>query len=360
MSETLQRTPLYEAHKLCGARLVPFAGWEMPVQYKGILDECKFVRSNVGIFDISHMGRVFFRGPNAESYLSSLTSNNVAALTSGNAHYSLLTNPEGGIIDDIIVYRIADQEFMVVINAGNTDKDLLWFSSKLSEGVTLDNQTSQTAMIAVQGPNAPELVGKLTGADLSKVSRFQYLEHSIGGIDAILCRTGYTGEDGFEIIVSSGEANALWNLLIENGAAPCGLGSRDALRIEAGYPLYGHEIDDTTTPVEAALMWVVKLDGRQFTGSDVITKVKADGAGRKLVGIKLGERIVPRQGYNLLCDGELVGTVTSGIFSPTTGHSIGMAYVNDGYNTPGTVLKVEIRTNLFDVTVVPKKDLLKV
>ncbi len=360
MSDSMLRTPLFEAHKASGARIVPFAGWEMPVQYNGILDECRSVRTDVGIFDISHMGRVFFRGANAESYLSSLTSNNVYALSPGQAQYSLLTNPNGGIIDDIIIYRIAAEEFMVVINAGNTYTDLDWFTSHIVKGVELDNQTSLTAMIAVQGPNAPAQISRLANVDVSNIARFQYIKHPIVGIEAILCRTGYTGEDGFEIIVSANEAVRLWQVLIENGAAPCGLGARDALRIEAGYPLYGHEIDDTTTPVEAALMWVVKLDGRQFTGSDKIAKVKADGAGRKLVGIKLAERIVPRQGYNLYSGDVLVGTVTSGIFSPTTGHSIGMAYIDDGYNATGSSLQVEIRTNRFNVTVVPKKDLLKV
>jgi aminomethyltransferase len=359
MTETMRRTPLYESHKALGARIVPFAGWEMPVSYAGILEEARAVRTAVGLFDISHMGRLIVAGEGALHLLQRTTTNDVSALTPGQAQYSLIPNPDGGIVDDIIVYRNAPDSFTIVLNASNTAKDIDWFRSHAVERVTFNDFTESTAMIAVQGPAAPELVSRLTGQDLSSVERFSFVEGQIAGARAGLCRTGYTGEDGFEVIVDTENARAVWDLLVSQGGVPCGLGARDALRIEAGYPLYGHEIDDTTTPVEAALMWVVKLDKGEFIGRDRIAETKANGAGRKLVGLTLRERIVPRQGYTLYRNNEAVGTVTSGVFSPTTGHSIAMAYVADPHNKPGTELQVEIRANRYPATVVPKKDLLK-
>lgn len=359
MTETLRRTPLYDLHKALGARIVPFAGWEMPVSYAGILEEARAVRTAVGLFDISHMGRLIVAGEGALDLLQRTTTNDVSALAPGQAQYSLIPNPDGGIVDDIIVYRNAADSFTIVLNASNTAKDIDWFRSHAGEGVTFNDFTDSTAMIAVQGPAAPELVSRLTGEDLSGVARFSFIEGQIAGARAGLCRTGYTGEDGFEVIVDAENAAAVWDALVSQGGVPCGLGARDALRIEAGYPLYGHEIDDTTTPVEAALMWVVKLDKGGFIGRDRIAETKAKGAGRKLVGLTLQERIVPRQGYTLYRENEAVGTVTSGVFSPTTGHSIALAYVADPHNKPGTELQVEIRANRYPATVVPKKDLLK-
>jgi aminomethyltransferase len=359
MTETLRRTPLYELHKALGARIVPFAGWEMPVSYAGILEEARAVRTAVGLFDISHMGRLIVAGEGALDLLQRTTTNDVSALAPGQAQYSLIPNPDGGIVDDIIVYRNAADSFTIVLNASNTAKDIDWFRAHAGEGVTFNDFTDSTAMIAVQGPAAPELVSRLTGQDLSGVARFSSVEGQIAGARAGLCRTGYTGEDGFEVIVDAENAAAVWDALVSQGGVPCGLGARDALRIEAGYPLYGHEIDDATTPVEAALMWVVKLDKGGFIGRDRIAETKAKGAGRKLVGLTLQERIVPRQGYTLYRENEAVGTVTSGVFSPTTGHSIALAYVADPHNKPGTELQVEIRANRYPATVVPKKDLLK-
>jgi len=358
MTEEMRRTPLYDSHKALGARIVPFAGWEMPVSYAGILEEARAVRTAVGLFDISHMGRLIVQGGSALDLLQRTTTNDVASLSPGQAQYSLIPNPQGGIVDDIIVYRNAADSFTIVLNASNTAKDIAWFKAHAPASVTFTDFTESTAMIAVQGPSAPRLVSQLAGQDLSGVPRFSFVEGRIGGARAGLCRTGYTGEDGFEVIVDAPDARTVWELLVREGGIPCGLGARDALRIEAGYPLYGHEIDDTTTPVEAALMWVVKLDKVDFVGRDVIAKTKAEGAGRKLVGLTLQERIIPRQGYTLYRGSEAVGTVTSGIFSPSTGHSIGMAYVADPHNKPGTSVEVEIRANRYPATVVPKKDLL--
>lgn len=342
--------------------MVPYAGWDMPVSYAGILEEARAVRNNAGLFDISHMGRTRIHGVGAGELLQKLTTNDVLALGAGQAHYSLLTNPQGGIIDDIIVYCHAIDDYLVVINASNTAKDLDWIRSHAGAETQIEDNTDQTAMIAVQGPAAPALVADRADVRLIDLPRFHFVECRLSGVPATLCRTGYTGEDGFEVIVAAEQAEAMWTLLQEAGSAPCGLGARDALRIEAGYPLYGHEIDDTTTPVEAALMWAVKLDKGDFTGRDIIVETKRNGAGRKLVGLTLQGKIAPRQGYNLFAEGEgegAIGIVTSGVFSPTTGHSIGMAYVKDPFHKTGTQVQLEVRSNRLPASIVPKKDLLK-
>jgi aminomethyltransferase len=358
MSEELRRTPLYDEHKRLNARMVPFGGWDMPVQYAGILDESRAVRTAVGLFDISHMGRVGVSGPGALGFLQLVTSNDVSALGPGQAQYSLLTNPAGGVIDDIIVYRLGEGDFLVVINASNTSKDLAWFAENAAEDVEIQDRTAETAMIAVQGPRAPELVDSLTEDNLAGLDRFEHKQGRIGESAATFCRTGYTGEDGFEVIVPRAAAASLWRTLVDAGGVPCGLGARDALRIEAGYPLYGHEIDDSTTPVEAGLMWVVKPEKGDFIGCEQIAAVKEKGPGRKLVGITLQERIVPRQGYNLYAGEEAVGTVTSGVFSPMRSLGLGMAYVKVPHHKSGSELTVDIRGKNYPVTVVPKKSLL--
>lgn len=359
MAETrTRRTPLYAIHLEEGARMVPFAGWDMPVQYAGILDEARAVRSAVGLFDISHMGRVVVSGSGAAAFLDYLTTNDVAALEPGRAHYSLLTNPGGGIIDDIIVYRQGPERFLVVINAANADKDLGWLRTHLRGDVSLEDRTEQTAMIAVQGPAAPVVVENLTHGDVIGLKRFAHLEGAVAGAPAIVCRTGYTGEDGFELIVDVERAADVWRALRVAGAAPCGLGARDALRIEAGYPLYGHEIDDTTTPVEAGLMWVVSAGKADFVGRDAILLDRERGPRRRLVGFVVDDRAVPRTGYSLHSGSEQVGVVTSGVFSPTLSRGLGMAYVEGPHYAKGTRLELAIRDKRFPVTVVPKKDLL--
>ncbi len=359
METNLRRTPLFAAHQKLNARIVDFAGWEMPVLYTGILEEARAVRSHAGIFDISHMGRIHVTGVGATEMLQLLTSNDVAALSPSEAQYSLLTNPTGGIIDDIIVYRAGDEEYLVVINASNTRKDLDWIAQHTPAGVRVEDHTLETAMIAVQGPAAPGLVAEIAGKpELLELGRFQYATGQIDGVAATFCRTGYTGEDGFEVIVPAAQSEALWDALLAGGAVACGLGSRDALRIEAGYPLYGHEIDDTTSPVEAGLMWVVKTDKTNFIGRDNILNIKSNPPVRRLVGLMTQERIQPRQGYTILVGNETVGEVTSGIFSPTKGTSIAMGYVAARYAKTGTVVEIAIRDRRATATVVPKKNLL--
>jgi aminomethyltransferase len=360
MDQNLRKTPLHNAHLSLKARMVDFAGWDMPVLYTSILEEARAVRNKAGIFDISHMGRTRVFGAGATSLLQALTSNDVAALKPSHAQYSLLTNPNGGIIDDIIVYREAEEAYLVVINASNTDKDLDWIRSHTPDAVTIENNTDRTAMIAVQGPEAPQLISDLAGNPaLLELVRFQYATGAIKGVEATFCRTGYTGEDGFELIVPSQSAETIWNALLTGGAAACGLGARDALRIEAGYPLYGHEIDDTTTPVEAGLMWVVKLDKGPFTGSNPISAMKASGPKRRLVGLVSQERIQPRQGYTIHAGKEEIGVVTSGVFSPVKGHSVAMGYVATSHSKSGTPVEIAIRDKRAAAIVVPKKDLLE-
>ena len=360
MDSILRKTPLHKAHLELKARMVDFAGWDMPVLYTSILDEARAVRNSVGIFDISHMGRTRIAGERATALLQSLTSNDVDALKPSEAQYSLLTNSEGGIIDDIIVYRESAEAYLVVINASNTDKDLDWIRSHNPDQVSIENNTDRTAMIAVQGPKAPQLVADLANnPSLLELDRFQYATGTIAGVPlTTFCRTGYTGEDGFELIVTADQAQTVWNALIAGGAVACGLGARDALRIEAGYPLYGHEIDDLTTPVEAGLMWVVKLDKGPFTGSDHIAAVKANGPKRRLVGLVSKERIQPRQGYTIYAGSEEIGIVTSGIFSPVKGHSVAMGYVSTSHTKSGTPVEIAIRDKRAAATVVPKKNLM--
>ncbi len=364
-----RRTPLYGAHVGCRARIVDFAGWDMPVFYTGILEEARAVRTAAGIFDVSHMGRLRIYGADATAYLQKLTSNDVAALRPSEAQYSLLMHPSGGIIDDIIVYREAEDAYMVVINAGNAAKDLAWMEVQSHGDVSIEDRSAETAMIAVQGPHAPALVARLTGApELLGLKRFQYATGNLFGASAILCRTGYTGEDGFELIVPAEQADSVWNGLVAEGATPCGLGARDALRIEAGYPLYGHEIDETTTPVEAGLMWVTKLEKGDFFGRDGVIEMKRRGASRKLMGLVLRERIVPRQGYTIYMSGSghpgilggagEIGTVTSGIFSPTRNHSIAMGYISTEHCRSGESVEIGIRDKRVHATVVQKKSLL--
>lgn len=359
MSETaLRRTPLSAAHERLKARMVPFAGWLMPVQYTGILEEARAVRTASGMFDISHMGRCMVHGPGAADLLQRLTTNDVSALEVGQAHYSLITNEAGGILDDIIIYRTSADAFRVVLNASNTERDLAWFRQACGSDAAVEDQTAETAMIAVQGPDAVGMVAFLCRANVETVPRFAWTEAVVAGCPATLCRTGYTGEDGFEIILAAETAESVWQALLQAGCTPCGLGARDTLRVEAGYPLYGHEIDEHTSPVEAGLLWAVKLEKGDFTGREAILRVKEQGPTRRLAGLVLADRVAPRQGYTLHDADSQVGIVTSGAFSPIRGCGIGMAYLAPPYHRPSTQVEVDIRGKRHAAVVVSKKDLL--
>ena len=350
---SLKETPLRERHEALGARLVPFAGWLMPVQYTGILQEHRAVRSAAGLFDLGHMGQVEVSGPDALPFLQQVTTNDVAALEPGRAQYSLLPNERGGVVDDIIVYRRPSGDgYMVVVNASNAAKDVAWLRQQRAArpglDATVEDASDRTGMIAIQGPRAAAIVQRLTEVDLSTIDGFHWVEGAVAGVPAKIARTGYTGEDGFEFYTAIDRVGDLWDALLRAGAAeglvPVGLGARDTLRLEARMPLYGNELADDIGPLEAGLGWAVKLDKGDFVGREAIAAMKESGASRRTVGFKLVERGgAPRAHYEVQVDGRAVGQVTSGAFSPTLGENIGLALVDREVAGVGKPLDVVIR-----------------
>jgi aminomethyltransferase len=342
----LKRTPLYDAHVKAGARMVPFGGWEMPVQYTGIIEEHRAVRAGAGCFDVSHMGELEIDGPQALATLQRLTTNDVSALEIGQVQYSLLCYPDGGIVDDLTLYRLAADRFMMTVNASNIDKDWRWVTEHGS-GAQWRNVSDATALIAVQGPKAEALVGRLADTDVTRIAYYHFAEGRVSGARAIISRTGYTGEDGFELYVPASDAPALWSALLErgrgDGVVPVGLGARDTLRLEMRYALYGNDIDATTNPLGAGLGWIVKPAKGDFIGRDAIERVRTTGPARKLVGLEMADRSVARHGYRVLHDGRETGVVTSGSYGPSVDRSIALAYVASADAPVGTPLGVEIR-----------------
>ena len=346
MSEAaLRRTPLYDHHVALGARIVPFAGWEMPVQYSGVIDEVKTVRSAAGLFDVCHMGELHVSGPAALAWLNSVTTNDVSRLRPGRAHYSLLLDENAGILDDILVYCINDQSYMVVVNASNTDKDREWLEGRLLPGVELEDSSLVTSLIAIQGPAAEAVLQPLCTGPLGELRRFGFAAGEVAGIECVVSRTGYTGEDGFELF-TQGDIGAVWDALMAAGdgrVKPCGLGARDVLRIEAGNVLYGHEIWEETNPLSAGLMWTVKLEKGAFVGKEKLEEYVQAGAALTVAGLTSASRVVPRQGYPIHREGQEVGFVTSGTFSPVLNKPIGMGYLPPELAAPGTEVDVIIR-----------------
>ncbi len=341
----MKRTALYEAHRRLGARMVEFAGWEMPIQYHSILEEARAVRTRWGIFDVSHMGRASLSGETVLPLLNWLVPSDLSKVGDHHALYTVLTNERGGIVDDIILYRLAFNRWLMVFNAVNHEKDLAWlhrWRERFSPPPAIEDQTERTVMIAVQGPQAVAHLTELLGQPLAEVPRFGALTLEWRGIPLFAGRTGYTGEDGFELILPAEAGETVWNRMLERGATPCGLGARDVLRVEAGLHLYGHELSDETNPIEAGLGWLVS-DRTDYLGADIIQRVKAEGAPRKLMGIVLQERGVPREGYPVLIEGQVVAHLTSGVYSPTLERGIGMAYLPSEWAKPNTPCAVEIR-----------------
>ncbi len=352
--ETLKRTALYDRHVAAGARLIPFAGWEMPVQYEGILAEHRRVRSQAGLFDLGHMGQVDITGPDALQFLQYTTTNDIAKLQPGQANYGMLPNERGGVVDDIIVYRkpAGEEGFMVVINASNMERDVEWWNElrrrRSDFDVTVEHISDCLAMIAIQGPLAEQIVQKITEIDLSKVEYFSLTLGEIAGIPVRIARTGYTGEDGFELFPDNGRAAELWDALIAagdaDGLAPIGLGARDTLRLESRMPLYGQELGDDISPYEAGLGWAVNLDKGDFIGREHMAKVKEEGPARRTVGFKtIGKTAAPRSHYTVAVDGVEVGYVTSGAFSPTLNENIGLALIDRAYAGVGKPLQIIVR-----------------
>jgi aminomethyltransferase len=343
------QTPLIDMHRRLGARLIEFGGWLMPVQYTGILDEHRAVRERAGLFDLSHMGELFVEGPEAGRALAHALVSDPPALAVGRAHYSMICAPSGGIVDDLIVYRLAPERFLVVANAANAHVVSDQLADRLrGYGAVLDDRSLATALCAVQGPRAASILGPLTTVDLAALRYYAIAEGEVAGMRALVARTGYTGEDGFEIFVEWGRAPELWDALTGAGRAagmiPCGLGARDTLRLEAGMPLYGNELDLETNPFEAGLGRVVKLDKQDdFVGRAALERVARDGPTKLLVGLVIKGRGIARHGYAVYAGDRRTGVVTSGTQSPTLGTPIAMAYVAPGDAEPGTILAVEIR-----------------
>lgn len=320
----------------------------MPVEYAGLMAEHRAVRTAAGLFDVSHMGEFLVRGAGAEAYLQRLTPNDVSKLAPGRAHYSALLTERGTYVDDLLIYRLAADGFLVVVNASNADKDFAWMQSHLgSEDVELENASDRYALLALQGPRAVEILSTLTAADLPAIKYYRFAHGEVDGRPAILSRTGYTGEDGFELYVAPDDAAPLWRALLdagrEAGLQPAGLGARDTLRLEASMALYGHEIDDTTTPWEAGLDWTIKLDAGDFVGRAALVEQREHGVARRLIGFEIEGRGIARQGHGVVVNGETVGAVTSGTWSPTFEKAIGMAYVPIAHASVGSAVEIEVR-----------------
>ncbi len=352
---TLKRTSLNAIHAARGAKLVPFAGYEMPVQYPtGITEEHRAVRERAGLFDVSHMGEFIVRGPGAVDFVNYVTTNDVAKLAVGQVHYSTILNERGTIEDDCLVYRFADH-LMMVVNASNIAKDFDHISRyKAKFDCTLEDISDDIALLALQGPNAQAVLSRHTGIDLDAIKYYHFTVGTVGGVpDVIVSRTGYTGEDGFELYFDTARAPHLWReLLAKDDVTPAGLGCRDSLRLEMGMALYGNDIDDTVTPLEANLQWLVKLAKGDFVGRDVLVAQKERGVGKKLVGFTSSERAFPRHGYPVFYENEASGVVTSGTLSPSLGSPIGMCYLPTIGSRDGAMLEVEIRGKRVPATVV--------
>ena len=357
MTTVLRHTPLYEAHVRLGGRMVPFTGWEMPVQYQGILAEARAVRSSVGAFDVSHMGRIAVEGPDARALLDWVHTADIGErMAVGRARYGLLCNEQGGIIDDGIVYRLDQERFLLVANAANTSTVLDWLArwhDARFPNATVEDLTERVAMVALQGPAAIEAIARLSDFDPAAVGPFRCVQASVQGRSALIGRTGYTGEDGVEVMPASDDAPWLWELLLEHGVVPCGLGARDVLRLEAGLALHGADISPSVDPIAAGLDRFVTKDG-SFCGADAIRRVRAAGPQRRFVGFQTVSRgTLPRSHAPLLADGSVVGEVTSGGYSPTLDRNIGLGYVPVRFASPGTELQLDIRGKLVDAVMVP-------
>jgi aminomethyltransferase len=357
MSENLKTVVLNDVHQQLGAKMVPFAGYNMPVRYSSDLDEHHTVRRAVGIFDVSHMGEFRVRGPQALDLIQRVTSNDASKLTDGKAQYSCLPNADGGIVDDLLVYKLADEDYMLVVNASNIDKDWNWISKHNTQGADLENVSDQMSLFAVQGPKTSQALQSLTDADLSAIPYYSFVQGTFAGVeDVIISATGYTGAGGFELYVPNEHAKTVWDKVMEAGQPyglkPIGLGARDTLRLEMGYCLYGNDIDDTTSPLEAGLGWVTKFT-KDFTNAESLKQQKEAGVARKLVGFLMDGPGIPRGHYELVNEaGEKIGDVTSGTQSPSLSKGIGLGYVQTELSKPGSKVFVQIRGKNQPATVV--------
>lgn len=353
----MKSTALTSTHEALGAKMVPFAGFNMPVQYEGINIEHETVRTSVGVFDVSHMGEFLIEGEHALELIQNVTSNDASKLTVGKAQYSCLPNDNGGIVDDLIVYRVKENTYLLVVNASNIEKDWNWISSKNDVGAKMRNISDDYSLLAIQGPKAVEAMQPLSSHDLSAINFYNFIVGDFAGIEhVIISATGYTGSGGFEIYCKNSEVKQIWDKVLEAGTPygikPIGLAARDTLRLEMGYCLYGNDIDDTTSPIEAGLGWITKFT-KSFTNSKALELEKQEGAKRKLVAFELDERGIPRHGYDIVDDkGNIIGPVTSGTMSPSLNKGIGLGYVPTVFSEIGTKIYIQIRKNAIPATIV--------
>jgi len=349
---TGRRTPLYDEHVRAGAKIVDFVGWAMPMYYRGIVGEHRLVREAVGLFDVSHMGEFVLTGADALASLDRIVTNRVGALTEGRVQLSLMCNEDGGILDDLLVYRLPGR-YMLVVNAANREKDLAWVRDHVQGDTHVEDVSDETALVAVQGPASEDVLGRVADADVASLPYYYSAAVTVAGRETLVSRTGYTGEDGFEIYCAPDDASSVWGALLEAGAGsgiePVGLGARDTLRLEMGYALYGSEMDETRTPVEAGLLWITKLDKGDFIGREVIAARKEKGPHERLVGFELLDRGVPRKDQRIVAGGEPVGLVTSGSYSPSLDKGIGLGYVPPGV---GDAIEVAIRARIIPARIV--------
>ena len=357
----LKQTPLNAIHRQMGGRMVDFGGWDMPVQYPaGTIEEHLRTRTRAGLFDVSHMGEIDVEGGDAIAFVNRLTSNDVTKLVDGQAQYSALTTPQGTVIDDLLVYRLAADHLLLVVNASTTEKDWEWIKSHhAGESVELNNVSADYCQLALQGPDAQSILQKLTDVPLSEIKYYHFTHGSVDSVAAIISRTGYTGEDGFEVYAPADRAEQLWNKILEagesgtpTGVLPCGLAARNTLRLEAGMALYGNDIDDTTTLLEANLGWICKLDKGDFTGREALARQKEEGVKRKLVGFEVSDRGIARDHQEVVVNGQRVGHVTSGSPAPFLKKNIGLAYLPVEYASAGQEIQVDVRGRLVGAQIV--------
>ncbi|MBF0500636.1 MAG: glycine cleavage system aminomethyltransferase GcvT [Candidatus Riflebacteria bacterium] len=353
----MKKTPLCAVHEALGARMVEFGGWYMPVQYSSIIDEHQAVRTKVGLFDLFHMGEFWLNGPTAMKTLQKIVCQDIEALSDRQIAYTPMCRPDGTIIDDLLVYRWSMNKYLLVVNASNIDKDFRWIESQLEGNVKLENRSSTMGLIAIQGPFAQEILQKLTRQNLKAIKYYWFTGGKVKGIECIISRTGYTGEDGFELYFEHEHCEILWKNLMEAGKdygiKPIGLGARDTLRLEARLMLYGNDIHDSTTPIEANLDWTVKMAKGPFTGSDILKKQKESGVQKTLVGFELDKGPAARHGYTIFKNGKKIGEVTSGTFSPTLQKNIGLGYVTPDLKAIGSTFDIDIRGKMYKATVIP-------
>lgn len=361
-SENLSKTPLNEAHRALGGKMVDFGGWDMPVQYPaGVIEEHLRTRTASGLFDVSHMGEIWVEGHDAIEFVNRLTTNDVTKLADGQAHYSALTNEKGGVVDDLLVYRFNEDKLLLVVNAGTTEKDWAWITShKKDENVTLTNASADYCQIAIQGPNAFGILQRMTQTDLGTIKYYHFAMGYVDGVESIISRTGYTGEDGFEVYANEKYARQLWDKILEtgdfgseDGILPCGLAARNTLRLEAGMSLYGHELSDTITPLEANLGWITKLQKGDFTGREALMEQKEEGLERKLVGFEMVDRGIARDDLDVYVDDTKVGYVTSGSPAPYLKKNIGFAFLPVEFANVGQEIKIDVRGKRLSAQVVP-------